>query len=141
MKASRCARLGFCMVQPHLACNVQALQKMQSIPKQISKRFTSRSLQSSASTLDPTPDKEPAHARTQARARAHAQGRTHARTHAHMHTQAEAKSRIKQAEQIIEMSQILGRAFKHSDEEDARRSFAKIDLDGNGTIDLAELLA
>ena len=47
---------------------------------------------------------------------------------------------IKKAGQILEMSHILGRAFKHSDLEDARRSFDIIDRDGNGMIDLDELV-
>ena len=44
------------------------------------------------------------------------------------------------AGQLLEMSTILGRAFKHSDVEDARKSFDEMDVDGNGIIDLDELM-
>ena len=38
------------------------------------------------------------------------------------------------------MSQILGRAFKHSDKAEARKLFDMMDDDGNGMIDLKELM-
>ena len=48
---------------------------------------------------------------------------------------------IKRAAQVVEMSQILGRAFKHSDAEDAKKTFKEMDKDSNGLIDLDELMA
>ena len=53
----------------------------------------------------------------------------------------ETTPEIQKTAQILEISHILGHVFKHSDEEDARQTFKEMDLDGNGTIDLDELLA
>ena len=53
----------------------------------------------------------------------------------------ETTPEIRKTAQILEMSQILGRMFKHSDERDAWNSFADIDTDGNGKIDMKELMA
>lgn len=38
------------------------------------------------------------------------------------------------------MSQILGRVFKHSEKAEARKMFDMMDDDGNGMIDLKELM-
>ena len=66
--------------------------------------------------------------------------RTHARKRAHTRTQQETTPEIQKIGQILEMSQILGRAFKHSEKADARQMFDAMDEDGNGTIDLKELI-
>ena len=52
----------------------------------------------------------------------------------------ETTPEIKKTAQILEMSHILGRVFKHSDEEDARQSFVEMDTNNNGVIDLEELM-
>ena len=53
----------------------------------------------------------------------------------------ETTPEIQKTAQILEMSKILQHKFKHSNEEDARQTFAEMDLDANGTIDLDELLS
>ena len=53
----------------------------------------------------------------------------------------ETTPEIRKTSQILEMSQILGRVFKHSDEADALKTFTDMDTDGNGKIDLDELMS
>ena len=53
---------------------------------------------------------------------------------------APVQVKIDRAGQILELSRILGASFKHGDAEDARRTFDKMDTDGNGTVDLDELM-
>ena len=52
----------------------------------------------------------------------------------------ETTPEIRKTAQILEMSQILGRVFKHADEEDARKTFVDMDANANGVIEMEELM-